>query len=142
MHTMDSSTAVPILEMRSISKRFGPVPAIEDIAFEVMPGEVHAILGENGAGKSTLVKIICGQFAPSEGQLFFDGTTVETFSPHHARQLGVAMVQQELSVFDHLTVAELMGHVTGQMVATTYSHMNKADNHLREALKKAGDAQA
>ena len=103
---MDPPTAAPILEMRGISKRFGPVPAIEDIAFEVVPGEVHAILGENGAGKSTLVKIICGQFAPSQGQLFFDGKTVETFSPHHARQLGVAMVQQELSVFDHLTVAE------------------------------------
>jgi ABC-type sugar transport system ATPase subunit len=103
---MDPPVAGPILEMQRISKLFGPVPAIEDIAFDVLPGEVHAILGENGAGKSTLVKIICGQFEPSEGQLLFDGKVVETFTPHHARKLGVAMVQQELSVFDHLTVAE------------------------------------
>ena len=98
--------ANPILEFVGVSKKYGGNFALEDVSFDVRPGEIHAILGENGAGKSTLVKIVSGQVQPSAGTLMFKGTRVTVHTPARSRQMGVAMVQQELSVFDHLSIAE------------------------------------
>ena len=98
--------AQSILYLSNISKRYGAHFALEDVTFDVQQGEIHAILGENGAGKSTLVKIISGQVIPTSGRVQFAGDDVALFTPAHARRLGVAMVQQELSVFDDLSVAE------------------------------------
>ncbi len=96
----------PRLELRHITKRFGPVVANEDIALTVDPGQIHAVLGENGAGKSTLMKIIYGSVHPDAGEVFWNGKKVEIRSPHQARALGIAMVFQHFSLFETLTVAE------------------------------------
>ena len=66
----------PIFNIQHISKSFGGVHALQDVHFEIFPGEVHALLGENGAGKSTLIKIITGVYQPDAGELFFDGQPI------------------------------------------------------------------
>lgn len=96
----------PILELQGIGKSFGPIVALHPIDLDIVPGEIHTLLGENGAGKSTLVKLVRGQFKPSAGKILFDGKELGNYSPAAARARGIAMVQQELSVFDNLTVLE------------------------------------
>lgn len=63
----------PIVEMKGIKKRFSGVLALDDISFNLYPGEVHILIGENGAGKSTLMKILCGLYEPTEGKIVIDG---------------------------------------------------------------------
>ncbi len=94
------------LKIDGVSKRFGVVQALKDVSFDVRKGEIHTILGENGAGKSTLVKVIRGEHRPDSGRLWLDGREVERFDPLYAHDLGIAMVHQELAVFENMTVAE------------------------------------
>jgi ABC-type uncharacterized transport system ATPase subunit len=94
------------LALSGITKRYPGVVANEDVALEVAPGEIHAVLGENGAGKSTLMKIIYGAVRPDEGELRWNGQPVTIKNPQQARALGVAMVFQHFSLFDSLTAAE------------------------------------
>lgn len=95
-----------ILEMRSITKRFPGVIALNSVDFAISEGEVIALAGENGAGKSTLMKILGGVYQPDEGQLFIDGNEVKINSVSDAGENGVGFVHQELNVLDNLTVAE------------------------------------
>ncbi|MCO6050506.1 sugar ABC transporter ATP-binding protein [Mesorhizobium sp. RP14(2022)] len=105
-----STLPPPILEMRNISKTFGPIRALRDVKLTVWPGEVHALMGENGAGKSTLMKILSGaQKADPGGRLTMNGKEVSITSPADARRLGVAVIYQELSLAPNLTVAENVG---------------------------------
>lgn len=83
-----------LLEMRNVTKRFGPVVANRDVTFEVRKGEVHALLGENGAGKSTLMNILFGLYSQTAGQVFYQGKEVHIKSPKHAIELGIGMVHQ------------------------------------------------
>ncbi len=94
------------LALRGISKRYPSVVANDAVDLTVMPGEIHAILGENGAGKSTLMKIIYGVTRPDSGCIFWNGKEVEIANPAAARELGIGMVFQHFSLFDTLTVAE------------------------------------
>jgi ABC-type uncharacterized transport system ATPase subunit len=97
----------PRLELRGISKRYpGGVLANDDISFVVMPGEIHALLGENGAGKSTLVKIIYGVLQADAGSILWNGREVAIDSPKEARGLGIGMVFQHFSLFEAMTVLE------------------------------------
>jgi general nucleoside transport system ATP-binding protein len=96
----------PRLEVRGVSKRFPGVLANDRVDFAVAPGEIHALLGENGAGKSTLVKIIYGVLNPDEGELLWNGATVQVADPHAARALGIGMVFQHFSLFEPMTVLE------------------------------------
>ena len=98
--------ALPRLELRGIGKRYPGVTACDGVSLRVMPGEIHAVLGENGAGKSTLMKIVHGSVRPDAGEILVDGVAVQVASPAHARRLGIAMVYQHFSLFDTLTVAE------------------------------------
>jgi ribose transport system ATP-binding protein len=93
-----------ILRMKSISKSFPGVRALDDVSFEVRRGEVHAILGENGAGKSTLVKILSGAYRRDSGEIELDGHPVEIHNPSHAQSLGIAMIYQEFNLAPHLSV--------------------------------------
>jgi ribose transport system ATP-binding protein len=95
-----------ILRMKSISKSFPGVHALDKVSFEVRRGEVHAILGENGAGKSTLMKILSGAYRRDEGEIELDGQTVEIHSPSHAQSLGIAMIYQEFNLAPHLSVED------------------------------------
>ncbi len=92
--------------MRGISKQYPTVRANDGVHLSVLPGQIHAVLGENGAGKSTLMKVIYGAVQPDEGEIFFNGQAVQVASPAHARRLGIAMVYQHFSLFETLTVAE------------------------------------
>jgi len=103
---MTDATATPLLEARNIVKTFGTLKANDDVNLTIMPGEIHAFLGENGAGKSTLVKMIYGALQPTSGQFFWKGRHVIPTSPSVARHLGIGMVFQHFSLFDSLSVAE------------------------------------
>ena len=81
----------PAFEARDISKSFGYVHALSRVSIDLMPGEIHAIIGENGAGKSTLMNIICGKLAPTEGGLFRSGAPVAFHSPIDAQRAGIAI---------------------------------------------------
>ncbi|WP_027015432.1 sugar ABC transporter ATP-binding protein [Comamonas composti] len=94
------------LELRHISKRFSGVSALDDVCFDVRPGEVHALMGENGAGKSTLIKIMSGVHQPDAGELWMSGRPVHFSSPGDAARNGIATVHQELLLFPDLSVAE------------------------------------
>ncbi len=97
---------VPILVAHSITKSFEGVRALKGVSFELLGGEVHALIGENGAGKSTLIKIMTGAVIADSGTLMIGGETVAHNSPSVARALGVAAIYQQPSLFGHLTVAE------------------------------------
>lgn len=96
----------PRLTLQGISKYYPSVIANEDISLSVMPGEIHALLGENGAGKSTLMKAVYGVVKPDKGQIFWNGKAVQIQSPAQARKLGIGMVFQHFSLFDTLTVTQ------------------------------------
>ena len=96
----------PLLQALDISKRYGTFLANDAVSVDLMPREIHALLGENGAGKSTLVKVMYGLVQPTAGELRWWGEKVELAGPAHARALGIAMVFQHFSLFENLTVAE------------------------------------
>ena len=98
--------AVPRLELQGISKQYPAVRANDAVSLRVMPGQIHAVLGENGAGKSTLMKIIYGAVQPDAGEIRVNGRPVQVKNPHEARALGISMVFQHFSLFDTLTAAE------------------------------------
>jgi len=101
-----NETATPRLELRGITKIYPSVVANEDVSLKVMPGEIHAVLGENGAGKSTLMKIIYGVTHPDRGDILWQGERVEIRNPAQARALGIGMVFQHFSLFETLSVVE------------------------------------
>ena len=94
------------LELIGITKRYPGVQANNNISLKVMPGEIHALLGENGAGKSTLVKCIYGVQKADSGTLIWEGKKTQVTSPNIARRLGIGMVFQHFSLFDAMTVEE------------------------------------
>ena len=102
----------PLLCMSGICKRFPGVQALQDAHLEVVPGEVHVLLGENGAGKSTLMKVLCGQYATDAGVVTLAGDTIRPESPIEAERLGLVMIHQELNLVPGLSVAEniFLGH--------------------------------
>ncbi|BER93344.1 MAG: ribose transport system ATP-binding protein [Candidatus Atribacteria bacterium] len=95
-----------LLVMKSISKRFPGVQALEKVDFEAKEGEVHALVGENGAGKSTLMKVLIGIYPPDEGKIFLNQKEVSISNPLEAEKLGISMIFQEFNLIPHLTVAE------------------------------------
>ncbi|HKT90718.1 MAG TPA: ATP-binding cassette domain-containing protein, partial [Paraburkholderia sp.] len=97
---------MPRLELRNASKSFGRVRALIDGSLRLMPGEVHALLGENGAGKSTLVKILAGVHQPDGGEMLIDGVARAFAKPGEARDAGLAVIYQEPTLFFDLSIAE------------------------------------
>lgn len=95
-----------LLQLRGICKYFPGVKALENVSLAVRPGEVHALCGENGAGKSTLMGVLTGNLLADRGELVWKGETVVIRGPAHATQLGIAIVYQQLSLVDSLSVAE------------------------------------
>lgn len=95
-----------ILDVSHIVKTFGHVQALKDITLTIRKGRVHTLLGENGAGKSTLMKILAGVYPPTRGSIKLHGQTISINSPQHSRQLGIAIIFQELSLSNNMTVAE------------------------------------
>ena len=100
------ATATPTLHARGISKFFPGTIALDDVELRLMPGEVHALLGENGAGKSTLIKCLTGAYRRDAGVMLLDGTEVEPASTADSQRLGIGTVYQEVNLLPNLTVAE------------------------------------
>ena len=96
----------PLLDAKTVDKRFGDFVANDAVSFSIYPGEIHALLGENGAGKSTFVKMVYGLLQPDGGEFIWQGAPVTITGPQHARDLGIGMVFQHFSLFQALTVAE------------------------------------
>ena len=106
----------PALRLEDIVKTFPGVRALDGVSFQVMPGEVHALLGENGAGKSTLMKVLGGIYQPDEGRIFIEEVPAVMASPLDAKAKGVVFIHQELSLADELSVAEniYLGELPGK----------------------------
>jgi ribose transport system ATP-binding protein len=96
----------PVLRLEGIVKTFPGVKALDGVSFSVLPGEVHALMGENGAGKSTLMKVLGGLYQPDDGQIFVGEEPTVMTSPLQAKSRGVVFIHQELSLADELSVAE------------------------------------
>ena len=96
----------PILKLKGICKQFPGVKALDQVDFEVFPGEVHILIGENGAGKSTLSKIMLGAYQPDAGEIYFQGEKVQISSPKKGLELGIAAVYQELTMVPWLNAAQ------------------------------------
>ncbi len=101
---MNASAAA--VRMTGIYKAFGGVRALDDVGLEVLPGEVHALLGGNGAGKSTILKILNGVHRPDQGSIEVGGVPLTTHTPEASRAAGIAMNYQEMSLVPTLTVAQ------------------------------------
>lgn len=95
-----------ILRIMHISKIFGNTKALKDITLNIRKGRVHTLLGENGAGKSTLMKILAGVYLPAAGEIYLHGKKVVITNPQYSRSLGIAIIFQELSLSNNMTVAE------------------------------------
>ena len=125
------------LEMKGVYKRFGATRALCGVDLAVPVGEVHALIGENGAGKSTLMKVLSGAHPPDQGRMWLDGVTYAPRNPLHARESGVAMIYQELSLAPHLSVMEniLLGiePTAGPLIRWT-----EARRRATQALRQIG----
>ena len=94
----------PLLEVRHLSKNFGPVQALSDLSMLVRAGEVVALAGDNGAGKTTLIKAVSGVYQPSSGEILLKGQPVHFASPQEARDQGIETIYQDLALADNLTI--------------------------------------
>jgi len=126
--------------MRGIRKAFGATVALDGVDLEVAPGEVCALVGQNGAGKSTLMAVLSGALSPDAGEMTLDGAPYRPRSPLEARQAGVAMIYQELSLAPHLSVTENV--VLGMEPARRgFLRRGEARDRARDALAQLGHAE-
>jgi ABC-type sugar transport system ATPase subunit len=134
-----------LLELRDITKGFPGVRALENVKFDLRPGEIHALVGENGAGKSTLVKILSGVYQPDRGEIWLRGAPARILSPAHAQVLGISPVHQELQLEPYLSVAEnifLGRQPTGRLGIVDHQRMHREARHLLESLGVTIDSAA
>jgi len=127
----------PTIELVGIAKQFGAVQALRGVDLTLYSGEVHALVGENGAGKSTLVKILAGVYRPDMGSMKIDGKAVELHNPAQARNAGIAVIQQEPTLFPDLNVAEnvFMGrHPRDRFGRVDWKRMYQEVEHLLASL--------
>jgi len=96
----------PIISVRALTKRFASTIALNQVDFDIRPGEVHALVGENGAGKSTLINLLAGELQPDTGEIYYRDEQIRIRGPHHAQQLGISVVYQELALCPNLSAAE------------------------------------
>ena len=124
-----------MLSLKNITKTYPGVVALDDVSFDVLDGEVHALLGENGAGKSTLIKAIAGAIQPDSGIISFDGKEYTKMTPQHAQENGVSVIYQELNLCGPLTVAENI--FLGRHQGKTYSQ-RRVNAMAREIFDEYG----
>jgi ribose transport system ATP-binding protein len=137
---MTITSSQPVLHMEGITKSFAGVPVLKGINFSVARGEVHGLLGENGAGKSTFLKIMSGAYHKDAGTISVDSTSVELRDPGHARDLGIALIHQELSLLPHLSIAEniFLGRLPRRRGAPWLIDWNAARARSVELLEPLG----
>ncbi|HUN32635.1 MAG TPA: sugar ABC transporter ATP-binding protein [Trebonia sp.] len=130
------SDAPPHLRVDGLTRGFGGVLAVRDVSFSVGAGEIHGLCGHNGAGKSTVVKMLSGQLTPDSGQILIDGSPVQLGTRQAAQRLGVALVDQELSVVPALTVLDNL--LLGDAAAPLVNRRRAATRRCRQVLADMG----
>jgi ribose transport system ATP-binding protein/rhamnose transport system ATP-binding protein len=127
----------PALELKAVSKAFGPVQALSSVSLALVPGEVHCLAGENGAGKSTLIRVLTGALPRDSGEFLVEGRPVAAATPAALREAGVQAVYQELSLLPHLSVAEnlFMGRLPSR---GGLLHRRDLHRRARAALDEVG----
>jgi len=125
------------LQMKDISKSFAGVHALKGVNLNVKKGEIHALLGENGAGKSTLIKILSGAYQKDAGEIYMDGKKVKISTPRDAKELGIAVIYQELVLAPDLTVAENI-FIDKLSQGRGYINWRKLRADTKEQLEKLG----
>ncbi|WP_018183596.1 ATP-binding cassette domain-containing protein [Kaistia granuli] len=133
--------ATPILEMRNIEKHFGSVVALAGVSIEILPGEVHCLLGDNGAGKSTFIKTMAGVHRLTKGQMFLNGQPVQFSSPRQALDAGIATVYQDLAMIPLMSVTRnfFMGREPVKGIwPFRFMDMGFCDRITREEMKRIG----
>jgi len=128
--------AKPVLRLEGIVKTFPGVRALDGVDFDVRPGEVHALMGENGAGKSTLMKVLAGVYQPDAGRIIIDDKPVRIANPIEAKENGVILIHQELSLAEEMTVAENI--FLGELPRTRWGFVDWSvlDERVGTILKK------
>ncbi len=119
-----------LLEMKNISKYFGPVEALKGVSLNVDKGEIHGLLGENGAGKSTLMNILAGTYSATDGEIYFDGKKCENLTAKKTQGMGIRFIHQELNLVNDLTVYENL--FLGEEITKGFGILNR-----KEMIKKA-----
>ncbi|MBQ6834168.1 MAG: ATP-binding cassette domain-containing protein [Lachnospiraceae bacterium] len=125
----------PLIRMEGITKEFPGVKALDNISFDIMPGEVHVLIGENGAGKSTLMKILSGVYSPTKGKIVCNGREYSNLSTADSYNEGIAIVYQELSVIDELSIMENL--FVGKLPTKKYGPFSVVD--YKQMEQKATD---
>src|SRR5690606_34548258 len=131
------SEPAPLISARGISKSFAGVEVLRDVDLDLVPGEIHALLGENGAGKSTFAKILAGVHPPTRGTIALNGRPVEVTSPIVAQKLGITLIHQEPISFPDLSVAEnlvLGRHDGGWLKRVPWAEMTRDARALMDLL--------
>src|SRR5574337_271284 len=95
----------PLIEMKNINLNFGTVKALSDVNVNFYEGELVGLVGDNGAGKTTLIRILSGLYAPTSGEVYFEGKRITRFHPKLAIDLGIETIQQTVGLCDNLSVA-------------------------------------
>jgi rhamnose transport system ATP-binding protein len=127
----------PVIELRGITKRFGPVEVLSDVDLSLHAGRVHSLAGENGAGKSTIVKILGGIYQPDSGRILKDGTETTILGSADARRQGIAVIHQHPAVFPDLSVAEnvFVGRQPRRMGRIDWAKMTGKARELLSSLR-------
>jgi len=138
-----------LLRLTGLTKHFGGVHALEDVTFDVLLGEIHALVGENGAGKSTLIKILAGNLRADRGAIFFKNREIAPRTPAQARAIGISVIYQELTIIPQLSIAEniflsalpttLLGFVDRQRLFRDARAMIKRLGLELDPASRAGD---
>jgi rhamnose transport system ATP-binding protein len=134
---MQTAERAPLLSARGIAKQFAGIEVLGNVDLDLMPGEIHALLGENGAGKSTFAKIVAGVHRPTRGTLAMNGTTVDVTSPIVANKLGITLIHQEPISFPDLSVAEnlFLGRDDGApLTRVRWAEMERSARKLMDLL--------
>jgi galactofuranose transport system ATP-binding protein len=126
----------PILALRGIVKQFPGVKALDGVDFELLPGEIHSLMGENGAGKSSLLKVLTGVYQPDQGSIVFNGQQIKPKSPADAAALGISAVYQEVNLAPNLTVAEniCLGREPRSIIGIDWKAMTVRAHHALDRL--------
>lgn len=137
----DTNNDPPLLSMRNISKVFGSIRALHDVSFDILPGEVVALVGDNGAGKSTLVKIMSGVYSADSGSVLMRGRETTLDSPSDARANGVETIYQDLALAGNLSIGENiylgrepMRKIWGLLPALDREKMHQSASEVAEHL--------
>lgn len=133
-----------LVEMRHITKVFPGVKALDDVSFDLKPGEVHILMGENGAGKSTLMKVLAGAYIPDDGELYICGERVTKFDPVSLQEKGIGIIYQEFNLIPYLNVAEniFIDHMPGKGLLIDRKEMHAKAQELLSDMKMKVDTHA